>query len=133
MGLSEAAFALLEQMLEELSAVAIGPIIGQPDLVFQADNARELKAVALIQGLVSGAISAGPRGGSTTGRHTKACGALKALLERCEISVEGGSDAECEVPEGELDSADRVAQAGPQGLVVDVNDLLTIEDDPGIP
>jgi hypothetical protein len=55
---------------------------------------------------------------------------LKELLERCEISVEG-SDRESE---GEEQEGEEVGgEEGETGLVVDINDLLTVEEPPGIP
>ena len=60
------------------------------------------------------------------------CTALRDLMARCEIAVEGegvsGSDEEPDSDEESVSDG-----ASDKGVVVDINDLLTTEEPPGVP
>ena len=167
MGLSGAAFALVEGAAAALQAQAIGPMLerlhgagrGGPkeqakqgkgargELIVEELSARQLKAAAAVLCVVGGGKmekkpegkGRGRRGNRGRGKRTEqepkesgsqveqdARQALEQLLSSCEVLVEGESDSEEEEwMKGEVGTGEE--------LVIDINDLLTVEESPGVP
>ena len=155
MGLSEASFSLLQTMLAKLEHEPIGAAMLQPHLHFDDENTYELKVVAVLKCILTGAVDVSTPtsanhqktakkrrqiGGGAEEDTLKMAGlqALKVLLLRAEVRFDEESDSEEEDSQEEDGHQDtEVEEDGKRGRAgggdvkkrafIDVNELLSFD------